>query len=341
MPGRDVIVVGASAGGVEALTALAAGLPPDLPAAVFVVLHFPPHGRSHLPGILRRAGPLPAEHAADGRAVEPGRIYVAAPDRHLLLEDGRMRLTRGPRENRTRPAADPLFRSAAVAYGPRAVGVVLTGLLDDGAAGLWAVKDRGGVAVVQDPAEAPYPSMPANAARQVEVDHVLRVADMPPVLARLAAEEVGGVRGPAPEDMRLETRIAMGDKPLEAGIGTLGVPSAFTCPECHGTLLQIKQAGGGPRFRCHTGHAYAAGSLLAELTGSVEDTLWGAVRAVQESALLMRHLARHARDAGDEAAAAAYERKAGEAQSRSELVRQVVMAHEALSGDAVGDPPGG
>lgn len=339
---RDVIVIGASAGGVEALQTLAAGLPPGLPAAVFVVLHLYPYAPNYMPELLTRAGPLPAVPAADGRPVEPGRIYVATPDHHLLLADGRMRLTRGPKENRHRPAVDPLFRSAAVEYGPRVVGVILTGMLDDGAAGLWAVKDRGGVAVVQDPDEAHQRSMPENALRQVAVDHVLRLADVPGVLARLAAEEGGTMAGPAPEDMRVETRIALEDKALQSGVLDLGEPSPFACPECHGVLMRLKAGGGGLRFRCHTGHAYTAGTLLAELTGGVEDALWNAVRAVQESGLLMRHLAAHARDAGDGGTAALFEAKAAEAAGRAELVRRAVLGHERLSGDSVrGDPPPG
>ncbi len=341
MPGHDVIVVGASAGGVEALQVLAAGLPADLPAAVLVVLHMPAESPSYLPAIFGRVGPLPVEHAEDGRPVEPGRISTAVPDRHLLVEGGRLRLTRGPKENRHRPAVDPLFRSAAQEYGPRAVGVILTGKLDDGSAGLWAVKDRGGVAVVQDPADAAFPAMPRNALAHVKADHVLRLADIPAALARLAAEPAGPAAGPVPEGMKMEVRVAMEDTALQVGVGDLGSPSLFTCPECHGVLLQLTAGGGGLRYRCHTGHAYTASTLLAELTAVVETNLWNAVRAVQESAQLMRHIAGHAADAGYAAVAAAYERKAAEAQARAEQVRRVVVAHEKLSGDTLGEPPGG
>lgn len=339
---RDVIVIGTSAGGVQALQRLAAGLPPGLPAAVLVVLHTYPYAPSYMAEILGRSGPLPAEDATDGRPVDRGRIYLAPPDHHLLVRGGRLRLTRGPKENRHRPAIDPLFRSAAVEYGPRAVGVILTGMLDDGVAGLWAVKDRGGVAVVQDPAEADYRSMPENALRRVAVDHVLGLADMPAALARLAAEEAGAMAEAVPDDLRVEARIALEEKALEAGVGDIGVPSPFACPECHGVLLQLKAVGGGLRFRCHTGHSYTASTLLAELTGAVEDTLWSAVRAVQESVLLMRHLAGHARESGDAAAAGAYERKAAEAEGRAEQVRRAVLSHERLSGERlVGEAPGG
>src|SRR4051812_28114126 len=264
MPGHDIIVVGASAGGMEALAEVARGLPADLPAAVFVVWHLAPGSLGVLPRVLGEAGPLPAANAADGEEVRPGRVYVAPPDRHLVLEPGRVRVTRGPRENRFRPAVDPLFRSAALASGPRVVGVVLTGALDDGTAGLWAVKARGGVAVVQDPAEATFPWMPRSALAHVRVDHVLPLAHIPPLLARLARGGPAPAEGsPVPEQMGVEARIALGDNALQAGVMGLGPPSPYTCPECHGTLLQMK-TGGLLRFRCHTGHAYTLSSLLAE-----------------------------------------------------------------------------
>jgi two-component system chemotaxis response regulator CheB len=333
---RDIIVVGASAGGVKALQDLVAGLTADLRAAVLVVLHIHADSPGLMPEILAGAGPLPAEHPVDGQAVEPGRVYVAPPDRHLLLEGGRMRLTRGPKENRHRPAIDPLFRSAAAEYGPRAIGVILTGMLDDGAAGLWAVVECGGAALVQDPAEAPHPSMPRAALQAVPSARVLRVRDMGPELARLAAQEDGSMVRPVPEAVRVETRIAMEDQALQVGVVELGEPSLFACPECHGVLLRVKAAGGPLRFRCHTGHAYTAASLLAELTEAVEDALWNAVRTVQESALLLRHLARLAEDT---AVAEAYEAKAKESEARAEQVRRAVMTRERVSVDPVDESP--
>jgi len=336
MPGHDIIVIGASAGGVAAATAIVGGLPEDLPAAVFVVLHISPHMPSHLAGILDRAGRIRAAQAVDGEPVTPGRIYTAAPDHHLLLEPGRVRVTRGPKENRFRPAVDPLFRSAALAYGPRVVGVVLSGGLDDGTAGLWAIKTRGGVAIVQDPDEALHRSMPESALRQTRVDYCLRVADIGPTLAMVSAELADTGEFPVPEGLEIETRIAMEDQALHAGFGDIGEPSLFTCPECHGTLLRMK-SGGGVRFRCHTGHAYTADALLAELTESVEGVLWNAVRSVQESSLLMEHIAAHLRGTGAAELAAVYDRKAVEAQGRAEFVRRAVMRHETLSGEKLAD----
>lgn len=338
MAGHDIIVVGGSAGSLEVMNAIVGGLPADLPAAVFVALHTSPHSPGLVPEIFNHRGPLPASHARDGEPVMPGRIYVAPPDHHLLLEPGRVRVTRGPKENRFRPAVDPLFRSAALAYGPRVVGVILSGWLDDGAAGLWAVKVRGGTAVVQDPDGAFARSMPEAALRQVPVDCRLAVADIAPTLADLASLPAADPAAfPVPEGLEMETSVAMDDKALDRGVPAYGVPSPFACPECHGVLTRLK-IGGGVRFRCHTGHSYTADALLAEMTELVEGALWNAVRAVQESSLLMEHMASHAREAGDAELAARYDGRAVEARDRAERVRRVVMEHEKLSADNLESP---
>ncbi len=336
MPGQDIVVVGTSAGGVEALRELVGGLPKDFPGSVFVVMHTAPDSPGVLAQILDRAGPLPVANAANHDAIRPGRVYVAPPDLHMLLEPGRVRLTHGPKENRFRPAVDPLFRSAAQVFGPRVVGVILTGGLDDGTSGLWAIKRLGGVAVVQDPDEAFMSSMPLSALAQVEVDYTLPLAEIAPVLARLAADAPAGRGGDGvPEELSIEVKIAMEEHGLEAGVMKLGTPSVYTCPECHGTLLQLKEDG-RTRYRCHTGHAFSADSLLAELTGSVEETLWSAIRSIAESALLLRHMAEHARES-DAAAADRYLEKAREAERRGDLVRQAVFDHEHLSEEKVAD----
>jgi two-component system chemotaxis response regulator CheB len=247
-----------------------------------------------------------------------------------------MRLTRGPKENRFRPAVDPLFRSAAQVFGPRVVGVILTGGLDDGTSGLWAVKSLGGVAVVQDPDEAFMPSMPQSALAQVEVDYRLPVAEIPGLLARLASTTVAEQGGyEVPEELNIEVKIAMEDNGLEAGITKLGTPSVFTCPECHGTLLQLKE-NGRSRYRCHTGHAFSADSLLSQLTESVEETLWSAIRIIDESAMLMRHIAAHVQET-DAPAAERFIEKARDAGRRSELVRRAVFSHENLSEEKVAE----
>ena len=258
---RDVIVVGASAGGIHALKAVLAGLPQELPAAVLAVVHIPAHSNSVLPMILSSAGPLPAKFAEDGESLDNGKVYVAPPDRHLLVQRGCLRLTRGPRENRVRPCIDTLFRSAAVDLGPRVVGVVLSGTLDDGTAGLWAIKDRGGVTIVQQPDDAEYRDMPASALAHVDVDHVLTADAIGPQLAALARQESPAATA-VPAAMAAEAEIERSGKALQHGVLGLGDASPNACPECHGSLVEIRE---GPivRYRCHTGHSYSLRTLLA------------------------------------------------------------------------------
>jgi hypothetical protein len=246
MPGHDIIVIGASSGGVAALRKIVTSLPPDLAAAVFVVLHRPADSPSLLTEILRSVSRLDIADAVDGEPIRHGRVYVAPPDWHMLIEEQHVRLTHGPKENRFRPAIDPLFRSAAYAYGSRVVGVVLTGNLDDGTAGLWA---------------------------------------------------------------------------------KLGKLSPFTCPECHGMLLQIEE-GGMVRFRCHTGHAYSVSSLLEDVNEAVENGMWNAVRAMDELMLLLNHLSEHMRDRNDPAMAAQIAQQAHDIDLRKQLVRQALLQRE-------------
>jgi two-component system chemotaxis response regulator CheB len=331
LPVKDIIVIGASAGGIEALKRLASGLPPDFPASIFVVLHTAPQSPGILDQILDRAGALPAANAVDRERIQPGKIYVAPPDQHLIIEPNLIRLTRGPKENRFRPAVDPLFRSAAQVYGPRVIGVILTGNLDDGTAGLWAVKQLGGTAIVQDPEDAAAPSMPRSAMKQVKVDHCLPLAEIAPTLVRLTStpsEEEGAQE--VPEKIEIEVRIAKEDVALDAGVLKLGEPSNYACPECHGVLLQLKEEN-RIRFRCHTGHAYSADSLLAEITENVEDSLWNAIRSAEESALLLRHMAEHLTESENGNTAEKFLAQAKEALRRADLVRQAVITQEQLS----------
>ena len=343
MPDHDIVVVGASAGGVEALTGLAASLPADLPAAVFVVLHMPTTGTSALPGILSRHGPLPASHAKDGEPVEHGRIYVAPPDHHLLLRPGHVHLARGPRENGHRPAVDPLFRSAARDYATRVVGVVLSGALDDGAAGLLAIKSRGGVTVVQDPDDALYPGMPGNALEVTEVDHVVPAGAMGELLARLVTEPAAQPPGPAPADMKLEVEVE--GFSLEAMEGEHpGQPSGFSCPDCNGVLWAI-QDGGMQRFRCRVGHAWSPESLMTRQSEALEAALWIALRSLEERAALARRLAEPARNRGHRITATRFEEQASEAQNAARVVRDLLLDRDSfatawpLIGDRRGAPP--
>lgn len=324
MPTHDIIVAGASTGGVEALTALVGGLPADLPAAIFVVLHVPPTGSSLLPKILSRVGPLPATHANDGEPIHPGRIYVAPPDYHLLLKRGYVRVVRGPRENHHRPALDPLFRTAARAYGPRVIGVVLTGALDDGTAGLFAIKQCGGIAVVQDPAEAYFPSMPESALAYVDVDYRLPLAELAPLLARLAREPV--VKEGATtvsREMDQEVRAAEWEIAVLEGEEPPGRLSSFTCPECHGPLYELRD-GRLARFRCRIGHAFTAEGVLAEQSEAVEEALSMALNTLKESALMSRRLAREAQERGHVRVAARFEEKGRETSERAALIQRVL-----------------
>jgi two-component system, chemotaxis family, protein-glutamate methylesterase/glutaminase len=323
-----VVVVGASSGGIDALTQLAAALPAEFPAAVCVVLHTSPQSPGVLDGILDRAGPLPARAVRGGERPQPGHIYVAPPDRHLVLEPNRLRLTKGPRENRFRPAIDPLFRSAAQVYGPAAVGVVLTGNLDDGTAGLWAIKQLGGVAIVQDPADAAYPAMPQSAINHVKVDHVVPLQAVAPLLARVVSVSPNQGGAVVSDRINIEMKIAKEENAIDAGVEQLGQPSSYACPECHGVLLQIEEEG-RVRFRCHTGHAYSADSLLAGINEAIEDALWNTVRAIDEGARYIRHLADHLQPQ-DRARAERFALEASQANSQSEAVRQLVTRREAL-----------
>jgi two-component system chemotaxis response regulator CheB len=291
MPRRDIVVIGGSAGGIQALMELLRCLPGDFPGALLVVVHIPPYSASQLPQLLNRASPLPAAHARHGETIEPGRVYIAPPNRHLLVRNDWVELSHGPRENHARPAIDPLFRSAARAYGPRVAGVVLSGALYDGSMGLMAIKTRGGVAIVQDPTEAAVESMPRSALERVATDHVLPVAAIAAVLTDLA-------RGSAPaegssemidDEERMEAVVAV-DFAEQADDERAEETTVYTCPDCGGVLWQ---AGAGPvlSFRCHVGHAYAPELLLHQKADELEAALWSSLRLLKEKATLNRQLA--------------------------------------------------
>jgi two-component system chemotaxis response regulator CheB len=325
-----IITIGTSAGGVAALQSIVAGLPADLPASIFVVMHVSADSPGLLPEILARAGALAVTHAQDGDAFVTGHVYVAPPDYHLLIEpSGRIRLSRGPKENRFRPAIDPLFRSAAHAFGPHAVGVVLTGALDDGTAGLWAVKRHGGVAVVQDPDDAFASSMPLSALRYVEVDHCLPAAEIGALLTRLSRTPLSTTSKPEVMEMDVETKLLLG-RTVGDEAWALGNPSYYACPECHGTLQEIRE-GALVRYRCHVGHAYSIDSLLSDLTRRVSEALWSALRAIEETAKLLRQEAEHARKEEDLELWEQYLRKTKAAQMNADAVRAVAMRQEQLS----------
>jgi two-component system chemotaxis response regulator CheB len=335
---RNIIVIGASAGGFDALKTLVRSLPADLEASIFIVWHMPPDVRGLLPAVLNKFETVPAANANDGEEIRPNRIYVAQPDRHLLIEDGHVRVTKGPKENRFRPAVDPLFRSAAYSHGPKVIGVVLSGALDDGTSGLWTVKHHGGIAIVQDPKDAEVPSMPENAAREVEVDYSVPVSEMGPLLTRLVAEEIETSEAVMEDDKQLETevKIAAQDSAFESNIMSFGELSPYACPDCHGVMSKLMD-GKRPRFRCHTGHAYSADSLLATVTESIEESLWNSIRGIEESIMLLNHLGEHFSQDGKTNLAMLYFQKAREAQERADILRQAVFKHEQLSIDQIRD----
>jgi two-component system, chemotaxis family, protein-glutamate methylesterase/glutaminase len=311
---RDVIVVGASAGGVEALGRLSAGLPPELPASVFVVLHMLSTGTSVLHTIMARSGNLPASAAVDGERFDRGHIYVAPPDQHLLIWDGHIRLSLGPRENGHRPAIDPLFRSAARSFGPRVIAVVLSGALDDGAAGMRFVKERGGAALVQDPDDALYPAMPRNAASFTDVDRVEPVNRMGDAICEV-------IETPVETDADTIERAAGGWRAEDLEERAEGAPSGLTCPECGGALWQRDE---GPlvRFACRTGHAFSPDSLVNEQSKSLEVALWSALRGLEERADLFRRMARRAGDRPG--TVRRLEARARAAEQHAEAVREAV-----------------
>jgi two-component system chemotaxis response regulator CheB len=340
MTGRDIIVIGTSAGGVEVLTRVVRGLPPGLPASLFVVCHFPPAGRSVLPEILSRAGPLLATHPADGDSFYPGQIYIAPPDHHLLLEaGGRMRVTHGPRENNHRPAVDPLFRSAARAYGSRVIGVVLTGGLYDGVAGLMAVRSSGGVGVVQDPYDAAVAAMPLNAAQLAGADHVVTAAEMSGLLTELVHRLVprAGVSA-VPDPMDSMPDVVNHTFAAQAHNGRNGDVSVFTCPECGGSLWQVDDTG-LIRFRCHVGHSYEARGLLAEQERTLEAALWTAVRTFRQKTVLAYQLAHTERVRGDEAAARRYDENAEQSRAYGDLIVRRILVGPAADTSAPDSPP--
>ena len=328
MATHDIVVIGASAGGVEAISTLVAQLPRDLRAAVLVVLHVA-KGRSMLPEILTRAGKLPVAHPDDGDRLEHGRIYVARPDFHLVVEARHIRVVHGPTENGCRPAVDPLFRSAARVFGPRVIGVVLTGALDDGTAGLAAVKEAGGVAIVQDPDEAFAPSMPRSARAFVKVDHVLPVREMGAMISRLTREPTESQPStPGVHVAPLESDLASPPLVLHA-TDRPGTVSVFTCPECHGSLWEADERG-IVRFRCRVGHVYSAESMLAAQTDSVDRALWTALRSLEERAALTHGLAERARARQHHWAARAFEQRALGADGHAAVIRELLVNRTTL-----------
>jgi two-component system, chemotaxis family, protein-glutamate methylesterase/glutaminase len=334
------IVIGASAGGLEPLREVVSQLPADLPAPVFVVMHVPANHHSYLPEILSKTGPLPALHPEDNTKVEAGFIYVAPPDHHLLIDNSFIAVKRGPKENGFRPSIDALFRSAAYSYGSGAIGVVLSGALHDGASGLWSIKRLGGIAIVQEPYEAEYPSMPRSALEYIDANYKIRAKEMGPLLTQLTQEEPTQeeiVGNSIDEDLRrlaIETQVAAGVNLPEKTILELGPLTQFTCPECKGSLVGITE-GHLLRFRCHTGHGFSADALLEGVTETIGGLIWQTTRALQEGSMLLEHIGRHIQESDRSAQADLILAKAHELNQQASQFQRIAIRHESLSAENI------
>jgi two-component system, chemotaxis family, protein-glutamate methylesterase/glutaminase len=320
---HDIIAIGGSAGAVDTLQRLCAAFPADLPASVFAVIHMGVQRNDLLAGLLDRSGPLHAVTAVHGAPIERGMIYVAPSDLHLLVVDDTIQLGRGPRENSTRPAIDPLFRSVALTYGPRVIGVVLTGFLNDGSAGLAAIKRCGGIAVVQNPSDAPADEMPINALRCCDVDYRAPTADIPALLARLTREPAG-TAVPGPPDIALEVEIALGNALDTPSLESIAAPVALTCPGCGGVLSEL-HAKPPLRFRCQIGHGYTAEVLDREQADPTQEAILVALRIVQERVTLTERMAKDARASGRNYSASTLEQRLEELRRHADTLRQAAL----------------
>jgi two-component system chemotaxis response regulator CheB len=340
MANRDVLAIGTSAGGVEALIFLAKSLPRQFPAALIVTIHLPSHAASTLDEVLNRSGPLPAQFARDGDVLKKGRIFIAPPDRHLLVDGERLSLGEGPRENNSRPAIDPMLRSTALCCGARAVGVVLTGTLGDGASGLWALRQGGGIAVVQDPKDAAFSEMPMTALNRAKPDHVVRLADMPRLLESLVHQPAGEPR-PLPRSIKYEVDIARsgtsGMDNIEKMDG-IGRRSVLASPDCGGVTWKIGEED-LLRYRCHVGHTYTAEVMSLALDESLRRVLASALRALEERVALARKLHGQAVDSGHRLLAQTWADRAREFEREMDTIRGSIRRMDRLAA-AAGEPKG-
>ena len=349
IPVRDIIVIGASAGGVEALSKLIESLPADLPAAIFVVQHIPAFAPSRLHRVLSGYTELTVKAAEDGESIRPGTIYVAQADRHLIVEEGRVVLPKGPKENRFRPAIDALFRSAAYTYGDRTIGIVLSGTLNDGTSGMWAINRVGGITMVQDPEEALFGDMPESVMQYTQVDYCLPAAELGQKLSMLVTESLPlaksetHTRAPgdqAPSDtemLGIEVEVAKGKSALDMGILNFGERSDLACPECHGALTQFRE-GALLRYRCHTGHSHTAESLLVGINDNIEKSMWEVMRGMEESYILMERLAHQLEGVGQTRAAEEYHTRAQRIKRQASEMQHDILANLRTSAGGITEP---
>ena len=331
MANRDILALGTSAGGVQALRFLAKHFHPQFPASVLVTIHLPSDAHSALDEVLNGAGPLHAQFATDGDVLKKSRIYIAPPNRHLIVDGLRLALGEGARENNARPAIDPMLRSAAVCCGARTVGVVLTGTLGDGASGLWSVKQAGGISVVQDPADAEFSEMPLTALNRAEPDHIVRLADMPALLNGLAHQQAGEAK-PVPTSLEFEVEIARGGRGSMDEMDGIGRRSVLACPDCGGVMWEINE-GQLSRFRCHVGHTYTAEVMSLALDENLRRALATAERALEERVALARKLNRQSLDAGHRMLAETWADKAREFERQMDVIRASVRRMDRLAAD--------
>jgi len=329
MANRDVLAIGTSAGGVEALLFLAKRFSPEFPAAVLVTIHLPSHSRSALDELLTHAGRLPAQFARDGMVLSKGRIYIAPPDRHLLLDGDRIALGEGPRENNARPAIDPMLRSTALCCSGRAIGVVLTGSLGDGASGLWAIRHAGGIAVVQDPKDAAFAEMPLTALNRAKPDHVVSLGEMPALLESLVHQPAGEGR-PLPRSLKYEVEIARNGSSSMDEMDSIGRRSVLACPDCGGVMWEIDEEE-LVRYRCHVGHTYTAEVMSLALDENLRRALATALRALEERVALARKLHRQAVDGGHRLLAQTWAEKAREFEREMDVIRGSIRRMDRLA----------
>jgi two-component system chemotaxis response regulator CheB len=322
MANRDIMAIGTSAGGFEALRFLAKGFPQNFPASILVTIHLPLQFHSSLDQLLAKAGPLPSAFANEGEAIKKSRIYIAPPGRHLLVDGERLSLGTGPRENNARPAIDPMLRSIAVCCGSRAIGVVLTGTLGDGASGLWAIKQAGGMTVVQDPKDAAFPEMPQTALKRMKPDHVAHLRDMPGLLYTLVHQRAGDPIV-VPENLRYEVEIARDGRSSMNGMDWFGARSVLTCPDCGGLMWELKD-GNMSRYRCHTGHAYTEELIAVGLDEHLKRAMATALRALNERIALAGRLRDQAEGSGQPSLAESWSRSVEKFEKEADVIRDAI-----------------
>lgn len=334
MANRDIMAIGTSAGGVEALLFLAKGFRPNFPASILVTIHLPSQFRSSLDEILTRAGPLAATFASEGEVMKKARIYIAPPGRHMLVDGEQLWLGEGPRENSARPAIDPMLRSTASCCGNRAVGVVLTGTLGDGASGLWTLSKTGGITVVQDPSDAAFPEMPRTALNRFHPDHVVHLQELPALLDSLAHQPAGNA-GPAPDSVRYEVEVARSGRASMNDMDRFGRRSVLTCPDCGGVMWELNE-GKLSRYRCHVGHAYTAELMMMGVDDNLRRAMAIAQRALDERTALLRKLHEEAAENGRPGLAESWSRRMREFQQESDVIGDAIKRLDRADAQPVG-----